>query len=237
MSDLILGIAAVIQREINMVGGLAHNSANVNTTGYKAVKTFSRLSGVDAAGSQAVEWHRQLSVGSSIDTGNGAFQKTGVPTDIAVSGDAWLTVDTPEGVRLTRNGHLYVDAEGFLRNSQAFKVLGKAGPIIIPGGEFTVGSDGRITAGDEKLDTLALVAVADPASLTAEDSGLYRTGAQLEPATRFMVYQGALEKSNVDLGTDMVRLMETTRHIESMQRALSAYDSLLDSGINKIGKE
>ncbi|MCD6069492.1 MAG: Flagellar basal-body rod protein [Microvirga sp.] len=236
MSDLIMGIASVIQREINMVGGIAHNTANVNTTGFKAARSFARLSGTDEAG-RGADWHQALGVGASIDTGNGALQKTGVPTDVAIAGNAWLVVDTPDGVRLTRNGHLLVDADGFLRNANGFKMLGKSGPIVMPAGEPAIGSDGSITVGGEKVATLALVAVADPASMTAEDSGLYRTAAALVPATDFVIHQGMLEKSNVDLGTDMVRLMETTRHIETMQRALSAYDNLLESGINKIGKE
>jgi len=34
----------------------------------------------------------------------------------------------------------------------------------------------------------------------------------------------------------MVKMMEVSRHVETMQRALSAYDGMLNSGINQIGK-
>ncbi len=50
------------------------------------------------------------------------------------------------------------------------------------------------------------------------------------------VVQGALVGSNVSLESDMTKVIETSRHIEMLQRAMSAYDNMLDTGINKIGK-
>jgi flagellar basal-body rod protein FlgF len=47
--------------------------------------------------------------------------------------------------------------------------------------------------------------------------------------------QGALERANVDAADEMLRLMETTRHIDSVRRAISTYDQMLDRGINNLG--
>ena len=47
--------------------------------------------------------------------------------------------------------------------------------------------------------------------------------------------QGAIEQSNVDAAEETLRLIELSRHAESVQRAISIYDRTLDSGINRIG--
>jgi flagellar basal body rod protein FlgG len=87
------------------------------------------------------------------------------------------------------------------------------------------------------VDSLRIVKVADEGALTAVGNGLYMANAPLTNATGFVVYQGAQERPNVDMTADMVRMMEVSRHIESMQRAIVAYDGVLNSGINQLGKE
>src|SRR5207244_10488254 len=49
---------------------------------------------------------------SWIDFSQGAVQSTGNPLDVAVSGNAFLTVQTPRGERYTRNGALQVNSQG-----------------------------------------------------------------------------------------------------------------------------
>ena len=51
------------------------------------------------------------------------------------------------------------------------------------------------------------------------------------------VVQGALEHANVDAAYETIRLMEVTRHAESVQRAISIYDKAMDTGINHLGNE
>ena len=58
----------------------------------------------------------------------------------------------------------------------------------------------------------------------------------MKNAEQAKVVQGALTGSNVKLETDMTKMIEVSRHIEMMQRAMSAYDDVLDIGINQLGK-
>ena len=50
------------------------------------------------------------------------------------------------------------------------------------------------------------------------------------------VEQGAIEASNVDAADESIRLMELTRHVESVQRAISIYDKAMETGINRLGE-
>ncbi|MOA19363.1 flagellar basal body rod protein FlgG [compost metagenome] len=68
-------------------------------------------------------------------------------------------------------------------------------------------------------------------------NGLYMSQSEMVPASNYVLHQGMQERSNAALGNDMVRMMEVTRHVESMQRALSSYDGMLESGINQLGKD
>ena len=78
-----------------------------------------------------------------------------------------------------------------------------------------------------------MVDIEDAAALQAVTGG-YRYKGQMTEWQGSLV-QGALEQSNVDVADETIRLMETTRHLESIQRAISTYDKVLEVGINRIG--
>lgn len=236
MSDFIMGLAGVIQKEINSLATVAQNAANANTVGYRAVQNFATLSGVESGKNPAPAMER-LQSAQNVEQRDGALRHTGRDTDLALSGNAWFVINTPQGVRLTRDGRFHLDANGVLVTSKGWPVMGEGGALRLGAEAFSVERDGRIVQGGEGLGRLVLVSSSAAFSLQAEENGLYRPEGALSPANGHAVHQGMLEQSNVNLGSDMVRLMETTRYIESVQRALSAYDSLLSTGIGQIGKE
>lgn len=236
MTDLIMQLGGVIQREMDTLKDVSQNIANANTPGYRATRAFSafaeampsqgEISNLSAIHNQAV-----------IKTDGGALQLTGRSTDLAVSGDAWFVLQTPHGQQLTRDGRFRVDAAGQLVNQAGYPLLGLNGPLTIGQGVLKVEVTGDVSVDGQVLGQLKMVRVADPKTITASGSGLYTTNEPYQLTDRFVIHQGMQERSNADLGTDMVKIMEVSRHIESVQRALSAYDSMLNSGINQLGKE
>lgn len=236
MSDFILGLAAVIQKEINMLSTVAQNSANANTVGYKAVQEFSTLVGMENSKPGLMPLDN-LQAEKSVRLSDGALRYSGRNTDLALSGDAWFVVDTPQGTRLTRDGRFHIDQNHVLVTANGWPVVGESGAIHLQGDSFSVGRDGRISQNGEEAGKLVLVASKGTFSVQPDTDGFYRATGPLSAATGHVVHQGALEQSNVTLSTDMVRLMEASRHIESVQRALSAYDNVLSTGISQIGKE
>ena len=113
---------------------IANNLANVNTTGFKKERVFGRM--VDDAVAAA---------DSMTDRSQGDITPTGNALDVAMTGDAFLVVQTPDGERLTRGGSLRLDDQRRLVTSQGHLVLGERGPITLPQGDIGIGRDGIIT--------------------------------------------------------------------------------------------
>lgn len=236
MSDLIMQLAGVIQRDIDNLKEVSQNVANANTPGYRASRGFNILPPTSTAigtsqGLEAIESR------TSLDLQGGALQQTGTATDLALTGHAWFAVQDVRGTLLTRDGRFHVDSAGYLVNASGLRVLGNGSPLQVDNGVLKIDSRGEVLIDGQPVARLDLFRVNDPARLTSLGAGLYQYVGRLTPAQDYVVHQGVQERSNVDLGNDMVKIMEISRHVESMQRALSAYDGLLDTGINQLGKD
>ena len=104
---------------LNDVG---NNIANVNTTAYKAT-TASYSDTFSGLGVQVTT--------NSTDYTQGSLVTTGVPTDLAISGDGYFLVQTvpstPGGTAqlfATRDGKFTLDSNGYLVNSLGYQVMG-----------------------------------------------------------------------------------------------------------------
>jgi len=236
MSDLIMQLAGVIQRDIDSLKEVSQNVANANTPGYRASRGFNVLAPASMAvgASQGLD---AIESRTSLDLQGGALQQTGTATDLALTGDAWFAVQDGRRTLLTRDGRFHVDSAGYLVNASGLRVLGDGGPLQVDNGVFKVDSRGEVLLDDQPVARLQLVRVSDPTRLTALGAGLYQLAGRMAPAQDYVVHQGVQERSNVALGNDMVKIMEVSRHVESLQRALSAYDGMLDTGINQLGKD
>ena len=115
-----------LQRELDVV---ANNIANLNTTGYKSDNTvFQEFMMPVARANQFRGADRQISFvqdrATWIDLTQGPVETTGNPLDVAISGNAFLTVQTPRGERYTRNGALQINSQGQLVTSEGLQVVG-----------------------------------------------------------------------------------------------------------------
>jgi flagellar basal-body rod protein FlgF len=236
MTDLIMQLAGVIQRDIDGLTEVSNNVANANSVGYKSARAFNVFAPL-----APVEGMRQgldsVQAQSYTDPTGGALQTTGRVTDLALAGDAWFVLQTPDGAMLTRDGRFRVDEAGYLVGDLGFPLMGDDGPIQVAGGELKVDSAGVVRVDGRESGRISVMRVHSPHAVEAMGNGLYTSSSPLLPAKDYVLHQGMQERSNAALGNDMVRMMEATRHVESMQRALSAYDGMLDSGINQLGKD
>lgn len=236
MSDMLMPLSQVLARDIEQVKVAAQNSANVNTSGYRAMRITQHMV-QSPVGDKQNNSYASLTQGiKSVSTRDGALVATRRPTDLAISGNGWFVVQTPDGMRLTREGHFHLSESGALLNQSGYPVLGESGPIDGLAEDFTVSHTGEI-ASKNTTTTRLLVQQTAGVNLRPEGSGLFVAVQPAQVASDYMVVQGAIERSNVDASAEMVRLMETTRHFESVQRAMSAYEQMLNNGISEIGKE
>ncbi|MDR3443749.1 MULTISPECIES: flagellar hook basal-body protein [unclassified Dyella] len=222
MSNVISSIASYLSRDVESLDVISQNVANMRTAGYRTERLkgdFRTATGAD---------DRALSL---LD---GNLDKTGAPLDLAIQGAGFFVVDQNGQERLTRNGQFHIDADHQLVDAMGRPVLGEAGPITLDSASVHIGVDGAIKDGDKEIDTLRIVGIANADGLREIGDGLYA----YDGATgdwNGTLHQGALERSNVDPGTEMVRLMEVTRHAQSVQRAIQAYDAAMQSGISHLG--
>jgi flagellar basal-body rod protein FlgF len=213
---------------------VAHNLANLGTTGYRAQQaTFrSMVAGAGTAISNplnaAVNNFGVLG-GSRVDLTAGSLVSTGNPLDLAIAGNGFFVVQASAGLLYTRNGNLHTAPNGLLVTAQGDAVLGQQGPITLPDGDVAVSADGTISVDGNVVDQLRVAEFAPDTSLTALGNALYSApgGSALPPAAS-SVRQGMLENSNVSPVGGVVELITIERNAEMMQRALSLFDSQLN---------
>src|SRR6185369_5530833 len=180
-----------LQRELDVV---SNNIANLNTTGFKADNiVFHEFLMPGARANQFAGADRQLSFvhdrATWLDLSQGPVEHTGNPLDVAVSGNAFLTVQTPRGERYTRNGALQINAQGQLVTSEGLQVIGTNGPIVFQPNdrEISIGIDGTISVreGQSTIDAqrgkLKLASFAAPRLLQKDGTSTYMAPAGVTP--------------------------------------------------------
>jgi len=232
---LLIGLSRqmALSHELDIV---ANNIANIDTTAYKADKAaFGEYLMPRASDQQFSGKDRRISFvqdrASWIDFSEGAIERTGNPLDVAISGDGYLAVQTPRGVRYTRNGALAINATGQLVTSEGYQVAGDGGPITFQTGDhnITISGSGIITAlnGSDTQNSprgkLQIVGFDAPRRLQKDGSSTFAAPAGLDttpppPGTR--VVQGAVEKSNVSAIAEMARMIEITRSYSDIANVL-----------------
>ena len=199
---------------------LSNNLANVSTSGFRASRTRFELTGPNP---ELLGQSYAMARDGGISEANGPVAHDGQQTHLALQGQGWFALQTPDGVRLTRDGSFQLNEEGQLVNAQGHQVLGDGGPIEVPVGErISVSAEGVVSGSESgELDRLRLV----DAPVRALGGNLFEATAALTPAAPH-VEQGALEGSNADPMSTMVELMEAGRYFEAFQKAMQTSDEL-----------
>jgi flagellar basal-body rod protein FlgG len=224
MTDTIQSISQSLRVDIATLNTISNNVANTNTPGFRAERTLPSFQAQLGAGASA----------PSIDQKDGPLATTGRPLDLALRGHGFFQIQRGDQTLLTRGGDFRLDANGRLVNSRGDSVLGDGGPVSLTDPAVRIDAKGAIWAGDKALGALKIVDVADPSRLGVVDGGFRYDGQLVD--WKGSVQQGAIEHSNVDVAGESVRLMELTRHVESLQHAMSIYDQAMDTGINRLGE-
>ena len=234
---------------------LSNNLANVNTAGFKKdrgrFREFSLSAAADSENlavqsgqTRAPEYW--IEYGTYTDFSAGALRKTGRPFDLALSGNGFFCVRTPDGVMYTRRGDFTVNADELLVTQEGFPVLGKGGEIRIdlakPSGdmrEFSISEDGTVTVDGSEVDRLQIVDFTQSHALEKAGHNYYRA---LKPRSleeldeNLMVSQGFLELSNVDTIKMMTEMIEVLRGYESYQKMIRSVDDMNAKLINDVGR-
>jgi flagellar basal body rod protein FlgG len=224
--------AAAMQNDTQRLAHISQNLANVQTPGYKRTVSVQRVfsAEMDAAAATIEVAH---------DASAGTLRATDNALDLALDGEGFFAVQTEHGIALTRQAALRLDANGRVVNASGLPLLGERGELrAAPGGAaLRVDAHGEVWADNRSLGRLQVLRAGDKTTLQALGGGLYRTAADdaAQPVASPKVMVGYQEASNVNSSSEMVRLMETTRHFEAMARTVQAYDEALEKAIHKLG--
>ena len=160
---------------------------------------------------------------AGVDLSPGPISQTNNDFDLAISGDGFFCLNSPQGLIFTRSGQFQLDAGNTLVSQSGYPVLGLGGPIRLASGALTVDEGGQVWDGDQLVDTLRIVTFADGSGLRKTEGGLVG-GSGPQPATGCKIAQGAIAGSNVRAMAEMSKMMTGLRLYEANVRALQAQD-------------
>jgi flagellar basal-body rod protein FlgG len=252
--------------QFNRLDVISNNLANINTAGFKrddvAIGDFMRL---------YKETHDILPIRNNTREGSqhlnramvrvpqiveeytnhdlGALTQTGAPLDLALqSPNLFFAVETPNGVRYTRDGSFKLDDAGYVVAKEGFRVLSAQGtPIELPPERrIAISGEGIFYAQNEtnlleqeEVGALAIVRFDNPKWLEKTGHNYFKNpegyADPIAATGQFLVAQGFLEKSNVNAITEMTALIETNRLVGMYQKVMDTHmNEINGDAINKL---
>lgn len=225
----------------------AHNTANVDTPGFKEVFTTMQESGrtevyrsTGVGIGQTLESIGHLGLGvitteTKTKYGDGELQVTNQPLDFAIQGKGFFRIMTPEGERFTRDGRFSRDANGMLVTVDGFNVLDSSGNSIqLIDGEPILDTQGGIFINGKLVAELGISEFSNPESELKNEGGNHfiALGSISQSTANTTIQQGYLEKSNVNV----LDLMLGTKSYQAAQIMVQNQDELLGKSISTLGK-
>jgi flagellar basal-body rod protein FlgG len=244
-----------------MVNVTANNIANINTTGFKRSRLdFQDLvyASIREAGTEVASGIKSpigVEIGSGVRAAStvkvfslGELESTGRNLDVAINGDGFLQVSMPDGsIKYTRDGSLQINANGQIVTQSGYSV---EPAVSVPTDcvSIDIEKDGGVnittSSGTQSVvGTIQLVRFPNPSGLSSEGDNLYaQTEASGTPTTGTpgangfgSIQSGFLEKSNVQMITELVNLITAQRAYEVNSRAIRAADDMLNKAIQMAG--
>jgi flagellar basal-body rod protein FlgF len=220
---------------------LSHNMANASTPGFKQelMQLWRLDSPADSTDPLGQRQGAYLNVRSR-DLGQGNLHETGNDTDFALDGPGFFKVQTPQGIRYTRNGMFRLNADYQLATEEGFLVLGKNGPLTLNANDknYYMDMEGGVHMDKSLGDQMLVVNFANPQALTRQGNTLYaatpESGQETEaPATK--VREGEIEESNFDPTAEMVQMVNIQRSFEAYLKVLDTFAAKDRKVIEEIG--
>lgn len=254
MRSLDIGATGMMAQQTN-VDVISNNIANMTTTGYKRQRAafqdliYQTLNRPGATSSDAgTTVPSGLQVGLGVKTGavyrehsQGPVEMTENDLDLAILGRGFYQVELPNGdTAYTRDGTFQINENGELVTVQGYRVLpgitipaNATGIDVSASGEVQVTIAGQVAT--QNLGQLQLADFINPAGLEAIGNNfLLETTASGAPvvgnpnADNFgQIEQGALERSNVDVVSEITELITAQRSYEMNSNVISTSDEML----------
>jgi len=217
---------------------IANNIANMNTGGYRAEEvSFSTV--LSKAGPAPTAF---ATAGDNyISRQKGELAQTGNPLDVAVQGDGFFALRTPDGIVYTRDGRLHMDEGGTLLSVNNYPILDAGGASILldpSSGPPTISQDGMISQNGAQIGAIGLYTIDPAAHLSHYDNSAVKTDIPATPVLDFTgngVAQGVTEGSNVNPVLEMTRMIDVSKAFDSASNATQSTESSFLDAIKTLG--
>lgn len=255
---------------------IANNLANVDTAGYKRVSgIFKELptmvlrrvnDGKLYPPRPIYKFPKIGKLGTGVildesytDFSIGKFEFTDNELDCALENpQAFFIIETPQGLRFTRDGVFTINQDGYLTTMHGDFVLAEKEPpqqldqqtlidengnVVVeftrvqvpPNSRVIIDKDGRIIVNDVPQFRLLRGQAADRKAFRKEHSNHYIRAYGSVIRSAGYVKPGYIEKPNFSLVDEMVKMIEVSRAYEANSKVIQAHDSLLDKAVNSVG--
>ncbi len=226
---------------------IANNLANINTSGYKfedaIVEEINSLIDNDNVIKRIGDGTNIVAINKNFS--QGLMESTGLPFDIAINGDGFFEVLLPDdSIGYVRSGEFTIDANGQLVTESGYKLYPE---IFIPENTVAVSiSDNglisvRLDDGSVKdIGTIELAKFINPNGLKSVGTGIYiKTENSGEPIVDApgkqgigTLMQGFIERSNVNMANEMIKMMITQKSYEINARVIQTADQMMSIANN-----
>ena len=225
---------------------ISANLANINTDGFKAGRVLfesylqksldpngeiptPEMIKKGMPGSQLPDSAYLVASEGYTDYSQGPLRVTAQKFDIALEGEGFFAVNTPEGEMYTRGGSFQINLKGELTTRDGHTLLDvKKKPIMVGMVKFNIDDSGTLLdEDDEPIAQIKIVDFNDKSVLEKRGSGLYAApeSVQRQASTAF-VKQGYIESSNINAVTEMTKMITALRTYEAFQKAIQSHDQM-----------
>lgn len=214
-------------RQERKLEAVSNNLANASTIGFKK---------------DIVSFDKAFMARVNQDFTQGDVVKTDNPLDVALGPQGLFKVETPDGIKYTRNGNFSLSSEGILVDKSGNPVMGQGGAIFIdtvdPNTSINIDEYGQIFLDNEILDTLDVISFENMEGLEKTgDNLLVYTGNTADEITleNVRVEAGSLEQANVQVVEEMAKMIDYQRMFETYTKSMKTFDEIDSKAINEVG--
>jgi flagellar basal-body rod protein FlgF len=235
------GIYVALSKEIGILRDMevtSNDLANMTTTGYNGssllFKTFLAPGTVKEG---KVAYANDAATFRS--TEQGVLQTTGAPLDAAIEGAGYFVVQTPLGIRYTRNGNFKTNPIGTLVTSEGYPVLDESNQSITfdeTDKIIRIGDNGTINVDGSERATLKIVQFDNEQLLERAGNTMYKSDAKPKAAENIIVANGMLEMSNVKPVLALTHMLYVSRSIAETTNYISTVDGLSRKASDTLAK-
>jgi len=201
---------------------ISNNLANIGTTAFKK---------------DVISFSNALSMNNTTatDLTPGPIRYTGNDLDVALDNRGFFKVQTPKGIRYTRNGTFTLKTDYTLTDQNGNPVLGQNGLIRVNGKNVLIKPDGQILVDGRPEGTILVVDFKHPRFLRKEGSTYFTYAGHsndIYTVENPRIQQRYLEQSNVNMTEEMIKMVETLRAFESSEKAVQCIDEMMSKMVN-----